>query len=310
MARILVTPRSVTRDGHPALEDLRAAGHEVVFSTPGRQPLEPELLEKLPGCAGYLAGVEPVSARVLEAARGLQVISRNGTGISNIDLEAAARLGIQVLRTPGANARGVAELTLGLMLALARSIPFSDAAIKAGGWERRRGIELEGRILGVFGCGAIGRQVAGFGVALGMKVLGCDVVEDAAFAAGLPGFEYMPMDALLARADILTLHCPSTGTGKPLLDAAAFARIRKNVLLVNTARADLVDTEALLAALEQGRVAGAAFDVFDPEPPVDQPLVRHPRVIATPHIGGFTTESVDRAMQGAVDNLVAFLGNT
>ena len=159
MEKILITPRSLTKEGHPALELLRKAGFQVITCTPGKSPEEEELLRLLPGCVGYLAGVEKVSARVLEAAKGLKVISRNGAGISNVDLEAARRLNIQVLPTPGANARGVAELTIGLILALLRSIPWSDGQLKAEAWSRRQGIELEGRTLGLVGCGDIGKLV-------------------------------------------------------------------------------------------------------------------------------------------------------
>ncbi|HHN47277.1 MAG TPA: oxidoreductase, partial [Planctomycetes bacterium] len=137
--KILVTPRSVTKSGHPSLERLKKAGFEVIFCTPGVQPSEEELLKLLPGCAGMLAGVEPISARVLAAARGLKAISRNGTGVDNVDIPAAEKLGIRVLRAEGANARGVAELALGHILAAVRSIPASDAALKAEKWERFKG---------------------------------------------------------------------------------------------------------------------------------------------------------------------------
>ena len=308
MARVLVTPRSLTRDGHPALEALAAAEHEVVFSTPGVQPDEAELLARLPGCAAHLAGVETVGARVLEAAAGtLKVISRNGTGVDNIDLAAAARLGIAVCRAAGANARGVAELTLGLVLALARFLPAGDRAIKAGAWERRKGIELEGRTLGVVGCGAIGKRVATFALALGMDVLAHDVVPDASFAPS-ERFRFVPLEALLAGADVVSLHCPSTPDGAPLLDAGRVARMRPGALLVNTSRADLVDRDALLAALDEGRVAGAGLDVFAAEPPGDDPLARHARVVATPHVGGYTAESVSRAVGVAVENILAHIG--
>ncbi len=303
MARVLVTPRSVTKGGHPALARIEAAGHEVVFCTPGQQPDEAELLRLLPGCEGYLAGVEPITARVLEAAAGLRVVSRNGTGIDNIDLAAAERLGISVCRAEGANARGVAELTLGLILALARSIPFSDAALKKGGWERRKGIELIGRRLGVVGCGRIGRTVAEFGLALGMEVVAYDVCPPPSLMP--PGFRYASLDEVLAQADVLTLHCPPLG--RPLIDADALGRMKPGVLIVNTARHELIDADALLAALERGTVAGAAIDVYAKEPPGCDPLASHPRVIATPHIGGFTEESVDRAVDTAVENLLAFL---
>ena len=306
--RILVTPRSLTRDGHPALELLRRAGYEVVTSTPGRQPDEAELLRVVPGCVGWLAGVEPVGARVLEAARGLRAISRNGTGVDNIDLAAAERLGIQVLRAEGANARGVAELAIGLILALLRSIPWSDARLKAGAWERRRGLEIGGRTVGVVGCGRVGRLVAELALGLGARVVAHDAFPDAGFAPGA-GFRYAELEAVLADADALSLHCPAQPGGRPLIDAARLARLRPGAVLVNTARASLVDDAAVLAALEAGRLGGFATDVFPEEPPVETALVRHPRVIATPHLGGFTDESVAQAARVAVENLLAVLGS-
>jgi len=160
MARVLVTPRSLTQGNHPALNALREAGYDVICASPGRQPTEEELVRLLSGCVGYLAGVEKVTGQVLESAHDLKVISRNGTGVDNIDLEAAERLGIRVCRAVGANSRGVAELTIALILALVRAIPFSDAWIRKGGWERRRGIELAGRTLGLIGCGNVGKLVA------------------------------------------------------------------------------------------------------------------------------------------------------
>jgi phosphoglycerate dehydrogenase-like enzyme len=274
-----------------------------VFSSPGVLPTEKELIELLPGCVGYLAGVETISAAVLESASELKVISRNGTGIDNIDLAAAERLSISVCRAIGANARGVAELTIALMLALSRSILYSDAAIKRGKWERRKGIEVASRTLGIIGCGNIGRLVAEFALALGMEVIGHDVAEDCSFAPS-DRFRYASLDDLLAQADVISIHCPSQPTGEPLIDQAAFSRMKDGVLLINTARPDLVDTAALAACLESGRVAGAALDVFDVDPPADSPLAKHDRVIATPHIGGFTEESIRRAVEVAVANLL------
>jgi phosphoglycerate dehydrogenase-like enzyme len=157
MGKVLISPRSLTRDGHPALDLLKEAGHEVVFCTPGKQPSEEELLRLLPGCVGFLAGVETISEKALESAKDLKVISRNGTGVDNIDLEAAERLGIAICKTEGANAKGVAELTIGLMYALARFLPLHDAKMKNETWERKKGIELEGRVLGLVGCGQIGK---------------------------------------------------------------------------------------------------------------------------------------------------------
>ena len=305
MARILVTPRSVTQRGHPALDRLRAAGHDVILGPPGRQPTEAELLALLPGCEGYLAGVESISHAILAAASStLRVISRNGTGTDTIDSEAARALGITVRTAAGANARGVAELTLGLLLALARNVSASSHALHEGRWERTSGVELEGKTLGVVGFGNIGQRVATLAQALGMTVLVYDPFLNSLPPEFAGSVTLLSLEALLAGSSFLTLHCPPPETGVPLLDAPALARLPRGAYLVNTARAELVDDEALLNALESGCIAGAALDVFREEPPVNNALVRHPRVIATPHLGGFTRESVDRAMEAAVSHLL------
>jgi len=305
VSRILVTPRSVTAaGGHPSLQALVDAGYEVVYSAAGKQPSEAELIALLPGCVGYLAGVEPITERALSAADALRVISRNGTGVDSVDLKAAEARGIRVCRAEGANARGVAELTIGLMLALVRAIPLNDAALKAGGWERRKGVELTGRTLGLVGCGRIGRYVAECALGLGMKALAYDLYPDAAYSPGA-GFAYAGLDEVIARADVLSLHCPPAE--RPLIDADAIAAMKPGVYVINTARHGLIDDDAALAALESGRIAGLALDVYGKEPPEDRRLASHPRVVATAHIGGFTSESVDRAMSAAVDNLLEAL---
>jgi len=307
MSKVLVTPRSLTKDGHPALDLLREAGFEVIFSTPGKQPDEEELLTLLPGCVGYLAGVEKVSARTLEAAKGLRVISRNGTGIDNIDMDAANRLNLRVCRTEGANARGVAELTLGLIFALVRSIPFSDHELKNKRWERRRGLELKNRILGLIGCGEVGKRTALLATGMGMKVAAHEPHPDPSFFPG--NFSYVSLEDVYARSDIITLQCPPLEDRKPLIDRQAISRMKEGVYLVNTARASLLDQQAVLEALQKGRLAGVALDVFDQEPPSDYRLVMDSRVIATPHIGGYTSESVERVTTQAVENIILVLNS-
>jgi len=301
--RILVTPRSLTREPHPAVDLLREAGYEVVSAPAGRQPSEEELLDLLPGCVGYLAGVEPITARVLAAAEGLLAISRNGVGTDNIDREAAEVAGIRILTTPGANAEGVAELALGLILALVRSIPAGDRAIKDGEWSRRIGAELQGATLGVVGCGNIGRRVALMALGIGMHVLGYDPVPADGFQPA--GFEWAELDELLERSLVVTLHSPAVG--RPIVDAAALTRMQTGSYLVNTARSSLVETGAVLEALDGGRLAGYAVDAYDEEPPVDRRLVEHVGVVATPHVGGYTTESVSRAALEAARNLLSVL---
>lgn len=305
--KILVTPRSVTRSGHPALRRIEQAGYRVVLCTPGEQPGEQELRDLLPGCVGYLAGVEPVSAAVLETATELRVISRNGTGTDTVDLEAARKRGILVLRAEGANARGVAELTISHLLGLARHCAAADAALKSGVWKRGQpGIEVEGRTLGILGCGRIGKLVARMALGLGMQVRAFDQFPDPSFSPAAE-FRYAGWEAVLAEADFLSLHCPPSADGRAVLNREALGSLKPGCRVVNTARYDVMDSEAVLEALDSGRLAGLALDVFDSEPPSDWRLARHPRVIATPHTGGFTEESVDRAMTQAVENLLGGL---
>jgi D-3-phosphoglycerate dehydrogenase len=255
---------------------------------------------------GYLAGVETISARVLESASDLKVISRNGTGVDSVDVDAAERCGITVCRAQGANARGVAELTFAHILAMVRALSYSDHQMKHEQWDRRKGIELEARTLGIVGCGKIGQLVTGFGLAFGMRVKAFDPFPSPDFKpAG--DFEYVSLDQILTRVDILSLHCPAQADGTPLIDAQAIARMKKGAYIVNTARGNLLDTEAVLSALDTGQVAGVAVDAFESEPPQAWDLVKQSRVIASPHIGGFTQESVDRAMTMAVKNLLSVL---
>lgn len=301
--RIAVTPRSLSAAGHPALSLLTDRGYQIVYPAPGKTPSEDDLLRAVPGCVGWLAGVEPISPAVLAAARGLRVISRNGTGVDNIDLAVAEDRGIRVERATGANARGVAELAITLMLSVFRSVPWSDAHLRRGDWQRRIGIEAQGRTLAVIGCGAIGRETADLALGLGMWVVGYDPYPSNSFAR--PGFRFAPLDEALAAADAISFHCPPGAA--PILDEGAIARLRRGVVVVNTARAELIDDAAMLAALESGQVAGLATDVFRKEPPDPSALLSHPRVIQTPHAGGFTEESVDRATRVAVENLLRVL---
>ncbi|MGO9308426.1 MAG: phosphoglycerate dehydrogenase [Spirochaetia bacterium] len=306
MAKILVTPRSLTRGGDPALDLLTQAGHQLVFCTPGRVPEEQELARLVPGCAGWLAGLEKITEAVLARADRLKAISRNGTGVDSIDLAACERRGIAVLRAQGANARGVAELTVALVLGLVRSVPFGDAKLKAGEWERRQGIELNGRTLGIIGTGKIGRLVTKLALGMDMRVLGFDTHPDARYDPS-PDFRFVPLEELLACSDVVSLHCPHAPGEKPLIDAGALGRMKKGAVLVNTARGGLVDEAAVLAALQEGQLAGYAVDAHEKEPPDRSPLLSHDKVIATPHVGAFTAESVSRATHAAVDNLLRAL---
>ena len=305
---ILVTPRSLTEtglDNVPELKPLRASGYQLVAAPAGRVPTEEELLELVPGCVGWLAGVERIGARVLEVAKNLRVISRNGAGTDAIDLEAAERAGVRVERAAGANAQGVAELALALALSALRNVPWSAAALRSGGWRRWQGRELQDCTVGVVGLGAIGRRLAGLFDSLGSRVIAYDPFAPAERNARI---SLVDLPELLASSDVVSLHAPPPADGRSLLDAARMAAIARGAVLVNTARSALVDDEAVLAALEDGTLAAYAVDAFDSEPPELTPLLQHERVLATPHIGGYTTGSVRRATTIAVENLLAVLG--
>jgi D-3-phosphoglycerate dehydrogenase len=304
MGYILVTPRSLTSDPPPALDRLTRAGFELVFSTPGATPSEAELLRLVPGCVGWLAGVEPVSEAVIASADRLRIISRNGSGADNLPLPLLGSRGIAVARAMGANATGVAELTMGLILAACRHIPETSSGVHAGGWPRLRGREIEGATVGIVGLGAIGRRVARVLDSLGARLLVHDPLRP---DPGTLPVEHVALPELLERSGIVTLHCPAPEDGRPLLDGAALGRLPRGAILVNTARANLIDPVALLAALEEGRIETYATDVFAVEPPGDDPLAAHPRVLATSHVGALTEGSVTRATEAAVENLLLAL---
>ncbi len=303
MPKILVTPRSITQHGHPALDLLKKAGFEVIFSTPGKQPDEEELLRILPGCVGMLAGVEKISAKVLEAAKELKAISRNGTGIDNIDLKSAEKLDIKILRAEGANAQGVAELTISLMFSLIRAIPYSNSQMKQGNWSRKQGIEIKGKTLGLIGCGKVGKIVSQLALGLDMKVIAFDVYKDKLFSPS-PNFKYKKIEEVISSSDILSLHCPMPEDHKPILTKELISKMKKGVYLINTARAGLINEDDLLEALKNFQITGYATDVYNEEPPVLNDLLKHENVILTPHIGGYTIESVENASRAAVENLL------
>jgi D-3-phosphoglycerate dehydrogenase len=236
-----------------------------------------------------------VDAPLIEAAGRLKVIGRAGVGVDNVDVDAATRRGIVVANAPESNVVSAAEHTIGLLLALARNIPQAHRALVDGRWERSKwgGVELADKVLGVLGFGRIGRQVARRALGLQMKVVAYDPFVAAERFREL-GVESASFDEVLARSDFLTLHLPLTDETRRSFDAEAIAKTRDGVRIVNAARGDLVDEEALVAALESGRVAGAAIDVFVPEP-YDGPLLRAPNVVVTPHLAASTDEAQDRA---------------
>jgi len=236
-----------------------------------------------------------VTADLIGRATKLKVIGRAGVGVDNVDVDAATRRGIVVANAPESNVVSAAEHAVGLLLALARNIPQAHAALVEGRWERSKwgGIELADKVLGVLGFGRIGRQVARRALGLQMKVVAYDPFVSGERFREL-GVESASFDAVLERADFLTLHLPLTDDTRGSIDAAAIARMRDGARLINAARGELVDEAALVAALESGKLAGAAIDVFSHEP-YDGPLLKAPNVVVTPHLAASTEEAQDRA---------------
>ena len=275
------------------MEVLRAEGWMI----DAQKALSPaELAKLIPSYhAMMIRSGSRITAEVLDAATNLRIIGRPGIGVDNVDLAAATRRGVVVMNSPGGNIVSTAELALGLLLAVARNLPQADASMKAGKWDRKSfaGAELNGKRIGVVGLGRIGREVASRCRNLGMEVAAFDPFVAPPVAESLH-VKLLSMDELLRTSDFLTLHTTLTKETRHLLGREAFARIKPGVRIVNAARGELIDDEALLAALESGRVAGAALDVHTQEPPADWRLAKHPRVVATPHIGAATSEAQER----------------
>jgi len=232
-----------------------------------------------------------ITRPVIEAGKNLKLIIRAGIGLDNIDVQAARERGIEVANTPAATSISVAEHTLGLMLGAVRHHGPANLSMKQHKWEKKAftGTELYGKTLGIIGLGRIGTEVARRALAFGMKILAYDVIP---IKIDLP-VKQVGLDELLTQADIITLHLPKTP--KPILGEAEFAKMKNGVVVVNAARGGVVDEQALLQALNSGKVKAAAIDVFSKEPPEDFSLIDHPRVTATPHLGASSEEGQKRA---------------
>ena len=272
-----------------ALELLRAEGWDVDART-GRAP-DQLAIDLQDADAIVVRSATKVTAALIAAAPKLRVIARAGTGVDNVDVAAASARGIVVMNAPGANSISVAELALGLILAMARHLPAADAAMKQGKWEKKKflGEEVREKTLGLAGLGRIGQEVARRAAAFGMRIIAHDPFISEQVAGDL-GVELVSLDDVFARADYVSLHMPSNEKTRSIVNAERLARSKKGIRIINTARGDLIDEGALADAIESGQVGGAALDVFQKEPTVDQRLQMLPQVVATPHIAASTRE--------------------
>ncbi|HYF92385.1 MAG TPA: phosphoglycerate dehydrogenase [Symbiobacteriaceae bacterium] len=304
--RVLVTATSFGKVSNGAVRELEAAGCGLVTNPHGRPLTEAELAELVVGVDGVIAGVDPFTASVLAHADRLRVIARRGAGLDGIDLAAATRRGIAVTNTPGANSAAVADLVLGLMLAMARGLVPAARNLKEGRWVRPLGGELRGKTLGIVGFGRIGREVARRAGGFGMRLLAHDPFWSQQNAAAL-GVARADLDTVLAEADFVSLHLPLNPSTDGLIGEALLRRMRPTAFLINTARGELIDEAALVRVLQEHRIAGAALDVFRQEPPFGSPLLDLPNVLATPHLASQSREAVEAMDREAVRNLLEVL---
>jgi D-3-phosphoglycerate dehydrogenase len=283
------------------LEGITATGLEILREPGWTVDVEKalpqsELVKRIPPYDALLirSGCQ-ITQEVFDAAERLRIVGRPGVGVDNVDLDAATRKGVVVMNSPGGNLVSTAELAFALLIAVARNIPQADASLKGEKWDRKSfaGVELKGKRIGVLGLGRIGREVAARCRAFGMEVVGYDPFLAPGVAEGV-GVRLLPLDELLGTSHFLTIHTTLTKDTRGLLSKDAFSKMKPGIRIVNAARGELVDEEALLQALESGRVAGAGLDVHAQEPPRDWRLARHPRVVATPHIGAATAEAQER----------------
>ncbi len=288
------------------LESMNAAGCLFLPHTFQNAPSEEEMIAHIGAADVLISGTEPVTERVLAAAPRLKVISKHGVGYENIDLAAAKARGIAVAIAGGSIAESVADMALTLILVLARQIVQGNGSVKAGKWGRFVGIELREKVLGIVGLGQIGKGVARRAKGFGMRIVAYDTYQDAQFAASW-GVEYLPLAALLMRSDFVTLHAPVTQETRTLIGVEQLAQMKPSAFLINTARGELVDEMALYEALSQGKLAGAASDVFVKEPPGDNPLLKLENFIAMPHSAGQTVEGLRKMGEITAENALRVL---
>ena len=295
--KIFISTTSFAEYDASPLKLLKDASLDVQLNPYGRKLTPDECRHLYKDIDGLIAGTEALTAEILKSASNLRVISRCGVGIDNIDLKAAKRRGIPVFNTPDSPTIAVAELTVGLILALLRHVPHMDRDIRAGNWQKHMGNLLQGKKVGIIGFGRIGQKVAELTLGLGAQVVYCDPAVDKA------GYTRMSLDELLSQSDIVSLHMSGGEKDKPLLGDKELRSMKPGSWLINCARGGVVDETALYQVLQEGWLSGAAVDVFAEEP-YDGPLAKLDNVILTPHIGSYAIESRTEMEIQAVKNLI------
>ena len=305
--KILVTPTSLRPDKQTrALDKLREFADEIIFNPHDRPLKQSELIELLPGCDGFLAGLDYIDADVIASCDKLRVISRYGAGVDRVDLNAARAHNVAVCNTPGANAQAVADLTLGLMLSVARRIPLLDRSVKSGNWFRNTGLELYSKTIGLFGLGAIGRAVAKRALGFSMRVMAYDPYIDNDYAAK-NSIISATIEQIVQESDVISLHLPLNEDTRHIISGELMKKMKRGVIIINTARGGLIEEEILPELLESGQIGGLGLDAFEEEPLVNTPLSGYDNVVLTPHTAAHTFEATENMADMAVQNLIDVL---
>ena len=300
MIKVLVSDK-LSNDGLKILESAKDS-----ISVDVKVGLTPEQLKEIieEYDAIIIRSATKLTKDVLEKAVRLKAVARAGVGVDNVDLAFAKEKGIGVMNTPGGSTSAVAELALGMMLSLCRSIPFADASMKSGKWEKKSliGVQLADKTLGIIGMGRIGRKLSEYARALGMTVIGYDPI----VKTDLAGIKRVELENLFESADWISLHVPMTPETKGIINDASIAKMKNGVRIINCARGGVIDEAALKRGLDSGKVAGAGLDVFEKEPPAAENIALHPKVIATPHVGAATAEAQASVSSEAAEIIINF----
>lgn len=305
--KVLVTPTSLQPGkNEAALKPLREFADELVFNESGKPLSEEDLIPKLHGCDGYIAGLDQITQKVLVSCPGLKVVSRYGAGYDRVDINAARDLNIKVTNTPGVNAQAVGELTFGLILSVARKIPYLNHETRDGHWIRSTGMELKGKTLGILGLGAIGKVVAQCAQGFGMKVIAYDPFMNEVYCKEHQ-IKSVSFEELMRCSNVVSLHLPLTNDTHHLINAASIDLLPDGAILVNASRGGIIDEDAAYTALKKGKLAGLGLDAFEVEPPTASPLFELDNVIVTPHTGAHTKEATDNMARASIQNLIDVL---
>lgn len=304
--KILITPRSFGKTSNVPLEMLEKHNYEIIRNETGKKYNESQLLNMIEDIDGIIVGLDTISETVLKKAKKLKVIAKYGVGMDNIDLVEAKKLGIKVTFTPGANSESVADFAFSLMLSLSRRVIKLDNMVRSNHWGKIIGSEIYGKTIGIIGTGNIGKGVAMRAKGFKMEVLAYDIYPDYNFADKY-GIKYVDKNTLLERSDFISLHIPLTEGMFHFIDEKELNIMKKTAYLINTSRGGIVNEEALYNVLKDKKIAGAALDVFETEPPTNNKLLELDNIILSPHCGASTTDATNKMGIMAVQGIVSVL---